>query len=219
MLSIIHNKILENQNFLDKYNVLYDNFQNIKRTSKSREVAVDISERIIIRRKEPSSEQITEYNPDLIILNIPVKHLFVIECDDMCFYKNVYVRVADESSLKTEPYFLPEYYCSTLVFGEPDTSAITSFIINTEKSLFFEKANLRDAPPSKKYCRIKINPSKMQRIEFTEIEKKPIQTQIYWFYKDMMRKPCPKDFIVRQEYYEAVSLLHSPFYRHYRNFT
>ena len=129
MLSNIYNKIINDESsFLQKYDVAFNNSIN----------------RIIIRRKEPTQEQLYQYIPDLSIDNKKVKHQFVIEYNDYCFYRQIYIRIADEKLRIADKklftyYFLPEYYSKTMIFGEPDITEMLNYIIKTEYYLLFEK--------------------------------------------------------------------------------
>lgn len=120
MLPEIYNKILENSDFCNKYNVnmITINEENIA---------------IHIKRKLPPEQLI--YTPNLTIDSYPSRHNFIIQINNTCFYKELYIRIIDK--IYDNECYLSNYYYTTNVISRFNIIDIIEYIKKVEYDLLY----------------------------------------------------------------------------------
>lgn len=153
----IYNRLIEKRGYLPKYVIDYiNNNKNIR-----------------IRRKDISQQQITTYNPDLTIDNFPVKYQFIIESNDMLLFRDIYVRIIDET--EKSDYYLPQKYHTTLsMCSQVDIMEMIDYIKKTEFDLYFHKFEIQEPAPYKEsHTYLQIHSRKKKSLGYAEYQPKP----------------------------------------------
>jgi len=155
----IYNRLIEKRGNLSNYTIEY----------------INENKNIRIRRKNISPQQIITYNPDLTIDNFPVKYQFIIESNDMLLFRDIYVRIIDETD--KSDYYLPQKYHTTLsMCSQIDIMEIIDYIKKTEYDLYFNKFELQEPGPyNQTRGLILMEGKKSKPLEFTELRKNKIQ--------------------------------------------
>lgn len=156
----IYNKLVEYRGILNNnYNIEY----------------INENKNIRIRRKDITSEQIARYNPNLTIDNFPVKHQFIIESNDMLLFRDIYVRVIDETE-KSDYYLQQKYHKTLSMCSDIDIVEIIDYIKKTEYDLFFNKFELQEPGPyNQTKGLILMEGKKSKTLGFTELRRNKIQ--------------------------------------------